>query len=87
MRILKLKISLLNYVIEEDKSEDQETIVFLKEYGFSENMISQFFLPFFAGFLNDKNFFCHLLSIARKLTLSIYFIFSDSIQVIELVVV
>ena len=43
MRILKLKISLLNYVIEEDKSEDQETIVFLKEYGFSENMISQFF--------------------------------------------
>ena len=55
IRILKLKISLLNYVIEEDKSEDQETIVFLKEYGFSENMISQFFLPFFAGiFLENK---------------------------------
>ena len=55
MRILKLKISLFNYVIEEDKSEDLETIVFLKEYGFSENMISQFFLPFFAGiFLENK---------------------------------
>ena len=55
MRILKLKFSLLNYVIEEDKSEDQETIVFLKEYGFSENMISQFFSPFFAGiFLENK---------------------------------
>ena len=55
IRILKLKFSLLNYVIEEDKSKDQETIVFLKEYGFSENMISQFFSPFFAGiFLENK---------------------------------
>ncbi len=55
MRILKLKFSLLNYVIEEDKSEDKETIVFLKDYGFSENMISKFFSPFFAGiFLEDK---------------------------------
>ena len=55
MRILKLKFSLLNYVIEKDKSQDMETLVFLKEYGFSENMISQFFLPFFAGvFLEDE---------------------------------
>ena len=55
IRILKLKFSLLNYSIEEDKSEDKETIVFLKEYGFSENMISQFFSPFFAGiFLENK---------------------------------
>ena len=55
IRILKLKFSLLNYSIEEDKNEDKETIVFLKEYGFSENIISQFFSPFFAGiFLENK---------------------------------
>ena len=55
MRILKLKFSLLNYVIEKDKSQDMETLIFLKEYGFSENMISQFFSPFFSGvFLENK---------------------------------
>ena len=55
MRILKLKFSLLNYAIEKDKSEDKETIVFLKDCGFSENIISKFFSPFFAGiFLENK---------------------------------
>ena len=53
-RILKLKFELAKYSIENDKSKDVETIVFLKNYGFSEQIISNFFTPFFAGVFLEK---------------------------------
>ena len=42
------------YSIEKDKSKDVETLVFLKNYGFSEQIISNFFTPFFAGVFLEK---------------------------------
>ena len=53
-RILKLKFELAKYSIEKDKSKDVETLVFLKNYGFSEQIISNFFTPFFAGVFLEK---------------------------------
>ena len=53
-RILKLKFELANYSIEKDESKDVETFVFLKNYGFSEQIISNFFTPFFAGVFLEK---------------------------------
>ena len=53
-RILKLKFELAKYSIEKDKSKDVETLVFLKDYGFSEQIIFNFFTPFFAGVFLEK---------------------------------
>tara|TARA_B100001248_G_scaffold256520_1_gene237672 strand:+ start:226 stop:1449 length:1224 start_codon:yes stop_codon:yes gene_type:complete len=53
-RILKLKFELAKYSIEKDNSEDVETLVFLKNYGFSEQIIANFFTPFFAGVFLEK---------------------------------
>ena len=41
-------------VIENDLSEDKETRIFLKDYGFSEKIINDFFSPFFAGVFLEK---------------------------------
>ena len=54
IRILKLKFELAKYSIEEDKSKDVETLIFLKNYGFSEQIIANFFTPFFAGVFLEK---------------------------------
>ena len=54
VRILKLKYSLSNYSLECDTSKDVHTFIFLKEYGFSEQIISNFFKPFFAGVFLEK---------------------------------
>ena len=56
VRILKLKYSLSNYSLECDTSKDVHTFIFLKEYGFSEQIISNFFKPFFAGVFLEKSF-------------------------------
>lgn len=56
-RILKLKNSLWKYSIEEDKSRDVETFIFLKEYGFSNKVIANFFKPFFAGVFLEKDLY------------------------------
>jgi len=53
-KILKLKFELAKYSIEKDKSKDVDTLVFLKNYGFSEQIISNFFTPFFAGVFLEK---------------------------------
>ena len=54
LKILTLKFSLLNYSLENDFSEDKETRTFLKDYGFSEKIINDFFSPFFAGVFLEK---------------------------------
>ena len=54
IKILSLKRSLRDYSIENDTGPDQETIVFLEEFGFSEKMIELFFRPFFAGIFLEK---------------------------------
>ena len=45
LKILSLKNSLSNYNIEEDKTDDITTLRFLKQYGFSEKMTDNFFIP------------------------------------------
>ena len=54
LKILSLKNSLSNYNIEEDKTDDITTLRFLKQYGFSEKMIDNFFIPFFSGIFHEK---------------------------------
>ena len=54
LKILSLKHSLSNYKIEEDKTDDITTLRFLKQYGFSEIMIDNFFIPFFSGIFHEK---------------------------------
>ncbi len=54
LKILSLKNSLSNYDIEEDKTDDITTLRFLKQYGFSEKMIDNFFIPFFSGIFHEK---------------------------------
>ena len=54
LKILSLKNSLSNYNIEEDKTDDITTLRFLKQYGFSEIMIDNFFIPFFSGIFHEK---------------------------------
>ena len=54
LKILSLKNSLSNYNIKEDKTDDITTLRFLKQYGFSEKMIDNFFIPFFSGIFHEK---------------------------------
>ena len=54
LKILSLKNSLSNYKIEEDKTDDITTLRFLKQYGFSDKMIDNFFIPFFSGIFHEK---------------------------------
>ena len=54
LKILSLKNSLSNYNIEEDKTDDITTLRFLKQYGFSDIMIDNFFIPFFSGIFHEK---------------------------------
>ena len=54
LKILSLKNYLSNYKIEEDKTDDITTLRFLKQYGFSEKMIDNFFIPFFSGIFHEK---------------------------------
>ena len=54
LKILSLKNSLTNYNIQEDKTDDITTIRFIKQYGFSEIMIDNFFIPFFSGIFHEK---------------------------------
>ena len=54
LKILSLKNSLSNYNIEEDKTDDITTLRFLKQYGFSEIMIDNFFIPLFSGIFHEK---------------------------------
>lgn len=55
IKILTLKYQLSNYSIDFDENEDMSTVDFLKQYGFSDKIINNFFYPFFSGiFLEDK---------------------------------
>ena len=55
IKILTLKYQLSNYSIDFDKNVDMSTVDFLKQYGFSDKIINNFFHPFFSGiFLEDK---------------------------------
>ena len=54
LKILSLKNYLSNYKIEEDKTDDITTLRFLKQYGFSDKTIDNFFIPFFSGIFHEK---------------------------------
>ena len=54
IKILSLKNSLSDYQIEQDHTKDITTLEFLKQYGFSEIMIDNFFIPFFSGIFHEK---------------------------------
>lgn len=55
IKILTLKYQLSNYSIDFDENTDMSTVDFLKQYGFSDKIINNFFYPFFSGiFLEDK---------------------------------
>ena len=55
IKILTLKYQLSNYSIDFDENVDMSTVDFLKQYGFSDKIINNFFHPFFSGiFLEDK---------------------------------
>ena len=55
IKIFKLKMSLKNYTISKDKSQDISTIAYLKKYGFSKKAIKNFFVPFFSGIFLEKD--------------------------------
>ena len=55
IKIFSLKMALSKYSISEDQSKDKSTIDFLKEYGFSNNAINNFFKPFFSGIFLEKD--------------------------------
>ena len=55
LRVLSLIFNLSNYDIQKDKSEDMETIDFLKNRKFSDKFIELFFNPFFAGIFLEKD--------------------------------
>ena len=52
---MKDKLLILKLRFEESAPETQTAMEYLKEYGFSEEMISKFFVPFFAGVFLNKN--------------------------------
>ena len=54
LKILKLKYELNKYDLYYDNNSDSSTIEYLKEYGFSKNIIENFFRPFFAGIFLEK---------------------------------
>tara|TARA_Y100001970_G_scaffold287793_1_gene413322 strand:+ start:597 stop:1811 length:1215 start_codon:yes stop_codon:yes gene_type:complete len=54
LRILKLKLLLQRYSIEKDFSNDVSTLKYLKNFGFSEKIIHNFFTPFFSGIFLEK---------------------------------
>ena len=55
IKILTLKYQLSNYSIDFDENVDMSTVDFLKQYGFSDKIINNFFHPFFSGiFLEEK---------------------------------
>ena len=55
IRVLTLKGHLKNYNLKNDKSDDITTLKYLKNRGFSNRFIEQFFSPFFSGiFLESK---------------------------------
>ena len=54
LKILQLKYSLKNYLIENDITKDKDTLTFLVDYGFSKKLINNFFLPFFSGVFLEK---------------------------------
>ena len=56
LKILKLNITLKKKTLEEIFAEPEtSTLQFLKSFGFSEAMISQFFKPFFSGIFLEPN--------------------------------
>jgi protoporphyrinogen oxidase len=54
LRILQLNLEIQN-VAEPNTKSDETTIEFLKKFGYSETMISRFFIPFFSGVFLEKN--------------------------------
>lgn len=56
LRMLRLKLKLSGKTVEDIFAADETTtMAYLKDYGFSDRMISQFFKPFMAGiFLEDQ---------------------------------
>jgi len=56
LRILKLKLRLGSFSIEDIFKQDEKTTqeILSKEYGFSDGMIRDFFAPFFAGIFLEK---------------------------------
>ena len=55
VKIFSLKMALSKYSISKDQSKDKSTIDFLREYGFSNSAINNFFKPFFSGIFLEKD--------------------------------
>lgn len=55
MLILKLRKTAADFSESNDELKQQSTYHFLKDFGFSEKMISTFFKPFFKGVFLEKN--------------------------------
>jgi phytoene dehydrogenase-like protein len=51
---LRDKLLTMKLKIQTESDIAQDTVSFLREYGFSEKMIEQFFIPFFSGVFLDK---------------------------------
>ncbi len=54
LKIVKMIIQLYNYNLSKDLQKDSSTLNFLKEYGFSDKFIYNFFKPFFGGIFLEK---------------------------------
>jgi protoporphyrinogen oxidase len=71
LKILQLNAA-LRKTVEPTSKSDETTIEFLKNFGYSETMISRFFKPFFSGVFLEKdlvtnaNFFKFLFSVFSK---------------------
>ncbi len=71
LKILQLNLDTKN-AVEPNTKSDETTIKFLRKFGYSETMISRFFVPFFSGVFLEKDletnssFFKFLFSIFSK---------------------
>ena len=54
LKIIKMIVQLYNYNLSKDLQKDTSTLYFLKEYGFSDKFINNFFKPFFGGIFLEK---------------------------------
>ena len=54
LKIAKMIIQLYNYDLSKDFKKDFSTLDFLKNFGFSDKVIQNFFIPFFGGIFLEK---------------------------------
>jgi len=78
LKILKLNTFLKKKSIQEIfKSEEKSTLIYLKEYGFSNEIISDFFKPFFSGIFLEPN-----LETSSRMFEFVYKMFGEGMAVI-----